>query len=69
LIDTSAQPVDTIDKFNVSPINDNVECRRSTALELTRIFLQVAKLAPRLLKDCKKKTPVFLTKKRAAFCN
>jgi hypothetical protein len=32
LIDTSGEPVDTIDKFNVSPINDNVECRRSTAL-------------------------------------
>jgi hypothetical protein len=32
LIDTSGEPVDTIDKFNVSPINDNAECRRSTAM-------------------------------------
>jgi hypothetical protein len=37
LIDTSGEPVDTIDKFNVSPINDNAECRRSPTVELTSI--------------------------------
>jgi hypothetical protein len=31
-VDTSREPVDTIDKFNVSPINDNAECRRSAAM-------------------------------------
>jgi hypothetical protein len=32
LIDTSGEPVDCIDKFNVSPFDHNAECRRSTAL-------------------------------------
>jgi hypothetical protein len=37
LIDTSREPVDAIDKFNVSPPADNGKCRRSPTVELTSI--------------------------------
>jgi hypothetical protein len=47
LIDTSREPVDTIDKFNVSPINDNAECRRSTAPNDAYHFRDATKLVGR----------------------
>jgi len=36
-VDTSRERVDSIEWFNVSPLNDNAECRRSPTVELTSI--------------------------------
>jgi hypothetical protein len=43
LIDTSGEPVDAIDKFNVSPPADNAECRRSPTVELTSIAYKLGR--------------------------